>query len=65
MHFHKVWHANFNFELAKDVAALIFVPDPPNFDQAYIYYRKTNNDFINFLYLYQKIKYKRKTEKLS
>ena len=43
---------HFNFELAKDVATLVFVPDSSNFGQAYIYYRQTNNVLINFLYLY-------------
>ena len=30
---------HFNFELAKGMAALFFVPDPPNFGQTYIFYK--------------------------
>ena len=48
MYFYKIWkeelknwahHTYFNFEIAKDVAALVFVPDHQNFGQAYIFYR--------------------------
>ena len=63
MNFCKVWrlclkkwarHANFNFEIPKDVAASIFESHPPNFDQMCIFYSKQMM-FSSFVYIFYRI----------